>query len=791
MKEDENHRNYHIIIKKFTHPRLNLNELFKIPLENIINKNTCFGRVGLKNLGNTCFMNSAIQCLSHCQDLTKYFIMKYHLKDINSNNKYGSSGQVASAYYELILNLWNGNTPNLSPGDFRQILVKIIKKFQGFSQQDSHELLTYLLDTLHEDLNRVTEKPYIEMKEKFEKESDLDGSKRFWENHLKRENSIIVDLFHGQYKSTIKCPECQRISITYDPFMYLGLPISSNRNKIYIKYFPNFFKDLKHEYINIEIPLNHNNSGFLTVKDIKLEIHHKFGVRKNNKLIIQYPVLLLCYEAVLLEKDKTFKKVLKDETEIFSYLESGNEVAIYEKYYHLEQIKHKTDYRSFYFNPVFINEQSKMLIFTKLTKINLFYPILITISVDSSLFDLYYFVFLIYRKIIPDTEKEIYLRNIELCSDYLKQNYPQESPLEESQSKIKEIDPDFSHDNDKNKYNQVKNFKEKKDQADEKFKIKTNIKKFLEIFESKSEDESYLIQEFKTFFNINDQFEINEKEVPFELFFYNTIPEPAGYSIPFYNTKPACEFCNKKNCNFCPVSNVLQMNKKISIILDKITVQRDLCFLVKFKYVINLKLYNKDNFPLDININSSETSISNPPEVTKNINDRQNKNKISSKNVTIYDCLNLFHKEEKLEKDNTWYCAYCKKHQEASKKLEIYRAPYYLIIQLKRFKIKSQSSFVDAVVNGKNESLVEYPLEALDLRDYIVGENKENAIYDLFGISQHFGNLSSGHYTSLCKNKGLWMEFDDETINQADEKNVVNNFAYLLFYKRRNNNNPA
>ena len=154
-------------------------------------------------------MNSAIQCLSHCEDLTKYFILKHHLKDINSHNKYGSSGQVASAYYELILNLWNGNSTHLSPGDFRQILVKIIKKFQGFSQQDSHELLTYLLDTLHEDLNRVAEKPYIEMKEKFELESDLKGSRRWWDNHLKRENSIIVDLFHGQYKSTITCPECQ------------------------------------------------------------------------------------------------------------------------------------------------------------------------------------------------------------------------------------------------------------------------------------------------------------------------------------------------------------------------------------------------------------------------------------------------------------------------------------------------------------------------------------------------------------------------------------------------------
>ena len=745
-------------------------------------------------------MNSAIQCLSHCEDLTKYFILKHHLKDINTRNKYGSSGLVASAYYELIHNLWNGDSPNLSPGDFRQILVKIIKKFQGFSQQDSHELLTYLLDALHEDLNRLAEKPYIEMKEKFESESDLEGSKRWWDNHLKRENSIIVDLFHGQYKSTIKCPECQRISITYDPFMYLGLPISNNQNNVVVKYFPNFFKDLKHEYNNIEIAINSNNLSFFTVKDIKLEIHQRYGIRKNNKILIQYPMLLLCYEAVLLEKDKMFQKILKDETEIFELIIKGQEVVIYEKFYDLEQIKFKNNYCTFFLNPIFVNHKTWMFIITKITKINLYYPVLVTISKDSLLFDLYYLVFLIYRKIIPELEKEIEVRNI-IYKDLKesennislnnKNSFPQEGNEFESniKHKFKLNNSNIVNDNNIENSNQS-------NRLFSNIKFKSNVKKFMEIFLSRSDDESYLIEEFKRYFNLNEKFEVDTKKIPFELYFLNNIPEPKKNSFTFFNQKNACEFCGEKNCEFCPVSTILKMNMKLSIINQMINSSRQICFLIGFKKVLNIKLYNNDNFPLEI---SEESKIKKNNEINiegeghlkyleqkgnDNISNSLNNN--NSKNLSIYDCLSSLNKEEKLEKDNMWYCSHCEKHQQASKRMKIYKAPHVLIIQLKRFKLKSQNSSLDELSNTKNETLVEFPLEGLDIRNYIVGENTNDAVYDLFAISQHFGNLSSGHYTSLCKNKGKWIEFDDGTINKAEEKDVVNISAYLLFYTKRN-----
>ena len=60
-----------------------------------------------------------------------------------------------------------------------------------------------------------------------DKESDEEASKKFWDNYLRRNLSIVVDLFVGQFKSTVTCPKCSRVSKTFDPFMSLSLPIPS------------------------------------------------------------------------------------------------------------------------------------------------------------------------------------------------------------------------------------------------------------------------------------------------------------------------------------------------------------------------------------------------------------------------------------------------------------------------------------------------------------------------------------------------------------------------------------
>ena len=111
------------------------------------------------------------------------------------------------SYYDLLCELWSGTNKKINPEIFVKTFKTLKKQFDGYRQQDAQEFLSVLLEQLHEDLNRITEKPYIELLEKQSNENDLIASKRWWDLHKKREDSIIIDLFNGQFKSETICPK--------------------------------------------------------------------------------------------------------------------------------------------------------------------------------------------------------------------------------------------------------------------------------------------------------------------------------------------------------------------------------------------------------------------------------------------------------------------------------------------------------------------------------------------------------------------------------------------------------
>ncbi|PKU81052.1 ubiquitin carboxyl-terminal hydrolase 5 [Dendrobium catenatum] len=183
------------------------------------------GLNGLLNLGNTCFMNSAIQCLVHTPELARYFREDYH-KEINWKNPLGMVGELAMAFGDLLRKLWGPGRTSVSPRPFKAKLARFAPQFSGYNQHDSQELLAFLLDGLHEDLNRVKHRPYIKSKDA-DGRPDEEVADEYWANHIARNNSIIVDVCQGQYKSTLVCPVCRKVSVTFDPFMYLSLPLQS------------------------------------------------------------------------------------------------------------------------------------------------------------------------------------------------------------------------------------------------------------------------------------------------------------------------------------------------------------------------------------------------------------------------------------------------------------------------------------------------------------------------------------------------------------------------------------
>jgi hypothetical protein len=161
------------------------------------------GVIGLRNLGNTCFLNSSLQCLSATIPLTDYFLGYNYISEINRNNFLGTGGKLATAYAELMKKMWLGRKSVAEPSDFKEQIGTFAPQFNGFHQHDSHELLAFLLDGIHEDLNRVKKRPYIDDRD-CDGRQDEDDAIDSWKNYLRRNRSLVVDLFQGQLKNTCK-----------------------------------------------------------------------------------------------------------------------------------------------------------------------------------------------------------------------------------------------------------------------------------------------------------------------------------------------------------------------------------------------------------------------------------------------------------------------------------------------------------------------------------------------------------------------------------------------------------
>jgi ubiquitin carboxyl-terminal hydrolase 8 len=185
------------------------------------------GVIGLKNLGNTCFLNSSLQCLSATIPLTDYFLGYDYRSEINKDNFLGTGGKLVVAYADLMKQMWLGTNSVVSPADFKQQIGTFAPQFSGYHQHDSQELLSFLLDGIHEDLNRVKQRPHVEDRD-CDGTNDENDAVEAWKNYLRRNRSLVVDMFQGQLRNTCKCLKCGHVNIRFEPFMYLSLPMSKS-----------------------------------------------------------------------------------------------------------------------------------------------------------------------------------------------------------------------------------------------------------------------------------------------------------------------------------------------------------------------------------------------------------------------------------------------------------------------------------------------------------------------------------------------------------------------------------
>jgi len=176
--------------------------------------------VGLKNIGNTCFMNSILQCIMVTPHLHEYFCQRFE------KETHFRSTKLSSSFCKLLLNARDGAIVN-NPRNLKSQLSSTVRQFRGRRQHDAQEFMRFLIHRMHDELNRIRRKP--KYKELLCDELPLEEQSQTWADHYAEiDNSVMTDLFSGQLLSLVTCLSCGQQSATFDNFMDLSIHIPND-----------------------------------------------------------------------------------------------------------------------------------------------------------------------------------------------------------------------------------------------------------------------------------------------------------------------------------------------------------------------------------------------------------------------------------------------------------------------------------------------------------------------------------------------------------------------------------
>uniref|UniRef100_A0A672ISQ6 ubiquitinyl hydrolase 1 n=1 Tax=Salarias fasciatus TaxID=181472 RepID=A0A672ISQ6_SALFA len=691
-------------------------------------KKVCLpGFTGLVNLGNTCFMNSVIQSLSNTRELRDYF-------------------------HALLCSAVEGNAPRLPA-----IVASKASQFTGYAQHDAQEFMAFLLDGLHEDLNRIQNKPYTET---VDSDGRLDEvvAEEAWQRHKMRNDSFIVDLFQGQFKSKLVCPTCSKVSITFDPFLYLPVPLPQKQKVLSVFYFA---KEPHKKPIKFLVSVSKENSSTVEVLEsisrsvrVKPENLRLAEVGKNRFQHMFQPShsldtvsssdMLFCFEVLSKELAKERVVVLRvqQKLQVPNIPISKCAACLKPPASEDDKLKRCTRcYRVGYCNQVCQRTHwpsHKGLCRAHAENVGL--PFLVS---------------------VPES-RLCYSRLTQLLEGF-------------SRFSVNVFQPPFQSGRTSPETPQSRGDLPPIPAAEAGGSGDVEPESPSLLPECSAEPaQASAPQPGEPETPASSQASVQDMCVAAHTHTLLLVPTAAvtGYQHP-------SEAASGHACQFY-VALLDSANKEQR--LD----EKGTELVAELTDDVTLELVWKNNERLKeyVLVSSKELEYEEDPGSLSET--------ARAGHFTLEQCLNLFTKPEVLAPEEAWYCPKCQQHREASKQLLLWRLPNVLIIQLKRF------SFRSFIWRDKINDMVDFPVRNLDLSKFCIGQKDEvqqPPVYDLYAVINHYGGMIGGHYTAYArlpsdKNSQRsdvgWRLFDDSTVTMVEESQVVTRYAYVLFYRRRN-----